>query len=261
MNISSSDSIIGFDTESRELPVNSLVTVPALQPVPDGMVIEQAPFASAFGAMIEFAQNPEPRFPLILLLDTSSSMAGDPIAELNQGVSIFVSTVLEDSLARKRLDLEVIEFGSVAVVRPFGTLDELAIPTLYAFGDTPMGQAITTAIKRLRDRLADYQLSGVRAYKPLIVLISDGAPTDDIANVIPEVHRGVTSGEFQFFAIGVQGADMGVLNNITPAGAKKLAGLNFAEFFRWLSRSVQVVSQSTVGGKVLLPATSGWESL
>jgi hypothetical protein len=47
-------------------------------------VFEQVPFSDA-----EFAENPEPRCPCLLLLDNSMSMRGRPIKELNEGLSSF----------------------------------------------------------------------------------------------------------------------------------------------------------------------------
>jgi len=38
---------------------------------------------------VEFQDNPEPRCPVVLLLDTSGSMAGKPIDELNAGLQDF----------------------------------------------------------------------------------------------------------------------------------------------------------------------------
>lgn len=51
---------------------------------------EQKPFAdpSPFAAA-EFVDNPEPRCPCILLVDTSGSMSGEPIKELNAGLVTF----------------------------------------------------------------------------------------------------------------------------------------------------------------------------
>ena len=43
---------------------------------------EQQPFSVDANV---FADNPEPRCPVILLLDTSASMQGGPITELNEG--------------------------------------------------------------------------------------------------------------------------------------------------------------------------------
>jgi uncharacterized protein with von Willebrand factor type A (vWA) domain len=40
--------------------------------------VDQKPFGTS-----DFALNPEPRCPCLLLLDTSGSMEGAPIAELN----------------------------------------------------------------------------------------------------------------------------------------------------------------------------------
>ena len=38
---------------------------------------------------VEFAENPEPRCPCILLLDTSGSMKGEPLDALNEGLRTF----------------------------------------------------------------------------------------------------------------------------------------------------------------------------
>ncbi|MEH2268203.1 MAG: hypothetical protein V7K68_07180 [Nostoc sp.] len=47
--------------------------------------------------MPEFFENPENRCPVILLLDTSGSMSGQPILELNRGLATFKADVLKDS--------------------------------------------------------------------------------------------------------------------------------------------------------------------
>jgi len=54
---------------------------------------EQVPFSGA-----EFAENPEHRCPCLLLLDTSGSMSGQPIAELNAGLSTLQHELNADSL-------------------------------------------------------------------------------------------------------------------------------------------------------------------
>ena len=52
---------------------------------PYGGLAEDQPFD--FGT--EFVENAEPRCPCVLLLDTSGSMSGEPIAELNAGLRSF----------------------------------------------------------------------------------------------------------------------------------------------------------------------------
>lgn len=58
---------------------------------------EQITFATS-----DFASNPEPRCPCILLLDVSGSMSGRPINELNAGLVTFRDELLADSLALKK---------------------------------------------------------------------------------------------------------------------------------------------------------------
>jgi hypothetical protein len=55
-------------------------------------------------AAVEFAQNPEPRCPCVLILDISSSMTGEPIRELNEGLAAFRDELLADPVARRRVE-------------------------------------------------------------------------------------------------------------------------------------------------------------
>jgi hypothetical protein len=51
---------------------------------------DQVPYSSESNfAAAEFADNPEPRCPCLLLLDNSGSMARRPISELNAGLTLF----------------------------------------------------------------------------------------------------------------------------------------------------------------------------
>src|SRR5580700_8959690 len=91
------------------------------------------PFSNAI-----FAENPEPRCPCLLLVDTSSSMAGRPIEELNAGLVAFKDELVADSLAAKRVEVAVVTFGPPLPVVHFQSADTFQPPLLSASGDTPM---------------------------------------------------------------------------------------------------------------------------
>jgi uncharacterized protein YegL len=116
-------------------------------------VFEQVPFSDA-----EFAENPEPRCPCLLLLDNSMSMRGRPIKELNEGLSSFQSELATDSLASKRVEVAVITFGPVKVQMDFTSALNFNAPKLSVAGDTPMGAAIEEGLEFLRARKDIYRI-------------------------------------------------------------------------------------------------------
>src|SRR2546425_9044632 len=92
---------------------------------------------------VEFAENPEPRCPCVLLLDTSGSMQGAPITALNEGLRTFKDDLIKNPLASLRVEVAVVTFDNdVKVVRDFVTADQFEPPTLTAQGLTLMGAAI-----------------------------------------------------------------------------------------------------------------------
>ncbi len=219
---------------------------------------EQIPFNP------EFADNPEPRVPVILLLDTSGSMKGTPIKELNAGLVQFKDELVADALASKRVEIAIITFGPVNVEHEFVTADVFSPPTLSANGDTPMGEAIETALDLLRTRKDVYQANGIAYYRPWLFLITDGAPTDKWATAAQRVKEAESQKALSFFAIGTADANFGVLSQISVRKPLELKDLRFRDLFVWLSASLSSVSQSQVGDLVPLsnPVTpDGWAAV
>lgn len=219
---------------------------------------EQQPFAAA-----EFAENPEPRCPCLLLLDTSGSMEGNSIEELNQGLQAFRQELFNDSLALKRVEIAVVTFGPVRVLQDFTTADMFRPSQMQASGDTPLGSAVSRGLELLRNRKQILRDNGIKLFRPWIFLITDGAPTDKWNHLPNIIRAGEESKSFSFFALGVKDADFNILQQISIREPMKLSGVRFKEFFLWLSASLKNVSRSNPGDTVSIPDYKpyGWSEV
>lgn len=220
---------------------------------------QQVPFSDA-----EFAENPEPRCPCVLLLDISGSMRGEPIKELNEGLRVFRDELSADAVAAKRVEIGIITFGPVQVLSDFQTADSFQPAELHSAGDTPMGAAIEQALSMLQERKAKYKSNGVSYYRPWVFLITDGGPTDEWRAAAAKIREGEQAKQFSFFAVGVEGAKFDILSQISVRQPLKLKELRFRDLFVWLSNSLSQVSRSQTTDEVPLqnPTTpQGWASV
>lgn len=189
--------------------------------------------------------NPERRCPCLLLLDTSYSMSGSKIDQLNAGIQMLRNDLLSDTVAAKRVELAMVTFGPVRTVQSFATIDRCTMPRLDVDNDTPMGEAITTGLTLLDDRKANYRASGVPYFRPWVFLITDGAATDNLDAARKAIAAGEKADQFCFFAIGVDTADMNELAGLSVRQPLMLKGLQFEKLFLWLSGSLRDGSRST----------------
>ena len=188
----------------------------------------------------------ESHMALVFLLDTSGSMGGDPIRDLNAGLNRFKADVCKDKQTRDILDVAIIEFNSShRVVEDFVPVEYMKEVNLVASGGTNMAPAIETALDMVNERSKFYRNSGSVPYKPWVILISDGAPTDDISNAVKRIGDMEEYGKLSFRSLGVEGYDSKVLHRLSGNKVFKLNGTDFTSFFDWVTKSMRSVSQSS----------------
>ena len=214
----------------------------------------------------DLVENPTTRVPVALVLDTSGSMEGEPIRELNEGYRTFIKELEEDEMARASAEVCVITFGgTVKLIQDFVGVDRIDKNVVFeAGGETPMGSAVLLALEKLENRKKLYREAGIDYHQPWMVLMTDGKPTDSIQEASEKTQELLENRKLVVFPVGIGPyADMETLKKFTTQNRPplRLKGLKFREFFLWLSKSISSVSRSTPGANIKLADISGWAEL
>lgn len=220
----------------------------------------------------DLVNNPTARIPICLCLDTSASMEGKPISELNKGIKKFYQAIHEDETAVYSAEISIVTFGDHGVrkISDFESIEQNPNPpaTLHADGGTPLGEALNLALDLLERRKKEYKDYGVDYYQPWLVIMTDGCSNgskEELDRAIRRTTEMVNNRKLTIFPIAIgSAADRGTLQKISPNRSPlTLKNLMFNEFFAWLSQSVSRTSQSIPGTPVPIDINEikGWSSL
>ena len=202
--------------------------------------------------------NPDPRCACVLVLDTSASMSGTPIAQLNQGMVAFSHALKQDKFARMQVEIAVVTFGPVRLAQDFVSVNYFEPEQYVTTGETPMAGALNFALDLVEMRKRRYRSDGIMYYRPWIFLVTDGAPSDEWQAVATRIKQAEANKKLSFFSVGVDNADMDMLAQLSIRPPLKLIEYSFIEMFKWLSVSLSSVSHSQIDEQVKLPAPFSW---
>lgn len=246
----------------------------------------------------DLENNPTPRVPVCLCLDTSGSMGRivrgetkntgrrifkdgqwwnvvdggiSAIDDLNEGINKFFEAIRTDEVAVYSAEICVITFGGqrAQMISQFATVDQQNTDfSLVADGDTYMGEAVNMALDELEKRKQAYKDKGIDYFQPWLVLMTDGTPNgskDELNTAIARVQKMVDERKLTVFPLGVgPEADMATLGKFSPKRSPlKIKETKYKEFFEWLSQSVVTTSQSMPGETQTLDIAGiqGWGEL
>ncbi|MCM1176206.1 MAG: VWA domain-containing protein [Bacteroides sp.] len=173
---------------------------------------------------------------------------------LVEGLQSFYTDIENDETTSQRLELAVVTFGdSVNVIQSPTLISDIEMPGLMADGDTALVDAVEEAIDIVNNRKKWYKSTGQPYYRPWIILITDGEPDagQDVSALANRIKKDTSEKKYVFLPIGVDNANMQVLQNIQgQIPAMKLKGTKFSSFFKWLSASMGTVVSSEEGTAV-----------
>ena len=186
---------------------------------------------------------------------------------LNEGLRNFYNEICADETTSQRLELSIITFNDyVQVVQEPALPENVFIPELRGDGDTALADAVNEAIDKVEARKSWYKQTGQPYYRPCIILMTDGEPNagQDIDSLARRIKSDTAAKKYAFLPVGVEGADMAVLQKIAGEGmgAAKLKGMRISQFFKWLSASMGTVTKAENGQTVDMSngatGDSGW---
>lgn len=184
--------------------------------------------------------------PVVLLLDVSSSMSGENIENLNKAVKEMLDTFGQEEQMETTILVAIITFGDEVLLHtPFTKSSQIQLVPFEANGMTPMG----TALKMAKAMIEDKDTTPSRAYRPTVILVSDGQPNDTWKEPLNDfINKGRSSKcDRMAMAIG-KNADESVLNQFIEGMPHDLFCANNAgqlhEFFQKVTMSVTMRTQS-----------------
>lgn len=184
--------------------------------------------------------------PVVLLLDVSTSMQGNSIKELNSAVKDMV----EDFVSAEKNEIEIlvsiITFGAEVLLHtPYTSAKNIEWQDMTVSGMTPMGTAFSMAKAMIEDK----ETTPSRAYRPTIVLVSDGAPNDSWELPLRELVNEGRSQKCDRMAMAIgSDASNNVLNEFVSGTENKVFtaqdSSQIQEFFKFVTMSVTTRTQS-----------------
>ena len=156
---------------------------------------------------VALIDNSDERAPLALVLDCSGSMQEEnKIQLLNDGLKTLAADLKADPVAARCGRVLVISFGgdgNVEIMGDWTDAMDFTPPQLLAGGLTPLGAAMRCALDEIESQKSQMRTAGVPYKRPIIMLLSDGEPTDDWRAVAAECKSAETAHKVNIMAIGI----------------------------------------------------------
>jgi len=194
--------------------------------------------------------------PVIVLADVSGSMsANGKIDALNDAIQSMIESFAAEDHSRAEIHVAVIAFGKggARLHQPLLPAAQIKWERVGAAGNTPMGAAFDLVVKMVEDHA---QIPS-RAYRPTVVLVSDGQPTDEWREPLQRLLASDRASKASRFVLGIgDDADPAMLAEFLADPSARVYSAHEARqiknFFRWVTMSVTQRTRSVNPNSVVV---------
>ncbi|NET26480.1 SPFH domain-containing protein [Okeania sp. SIO1I7] len=179
------------------------------------------------------ANSAELKIPVVLVVDTSTSMSGERIDSLNAGIAAFKKEFEPSSKISQSVELAIVTSNSNGQgIQNFVNMDKFVLSPLKAEGETMMGKGINLALQEIEN----YQDS----QKPWLFYIIGIPPTDNNWQKSAErAWESAKANKLNFFVVTVKGVEMINLTEITSSQTQSKSLNGFPELFRSIAENLK----------------------
>jgi uncharacterized protein YegL len=122
--------------------------------------------------------------PVYFAIDVSGSMAGQSLGSVERALLDFADELAASPILGDTVRVAIVKFSDHAeLVLQLSDLTEVrSIPRLHASGATSLGALFILLERQIPADVRRLRLDGLNVFRPLVLLVTDGNPTDNWRN-------------------------------------------------------------------------------
>ncbi|GAB6010354.1 TerY-C metal binding domain-containing protein [Dysgonomonas reticulitermitis] len=187
------------------------------------------------------------RLPIYFLIDVSESMVGEPIQQVEEGLSTIIQALKTDSNAIETVWVSIIVFaGQPKTLVPLQEIISFYPPKFPIGSGTSLSNGLGHLMFELRRNLIKTTAEQKGDWKPIVFLFTDGVPTDDTRAAITEWKRNwQKTANLVAVSFGDE-TDSHLLGELTEnvLHFKNADTAAYKQFFKWVTDSIKTSSVS-----------------
>jgi uncharacterized protein YegL len=187
------------------------------------------------------------RLPIYFLIDISESMVGEPIQQVEEGLSSIIKELKSDPHALETVWVSILIFaGQAKTLVPLQEIVSFYPPKFPIGSGTSLSKGLGHLMYELRSNIIKTTYERKGDWKPIVFLFTDGVPTDDTKAAIAEWKANWNrSANLVAICFGDDSA-VSVLKELTENVLlfKNTTASSYNEFFKWVTASIKTSSIS-----------------